>query len=73
MKWKQVFCALLSGLLVAGCSAPAGISEEGDAVVVQIDADLNTMDHHIATDASSFIMQSMCFSGLMSLDENGQL
>lgn len=72
MKWKQVFCALLSGLLVAGCSGPAVTSEEGDAVVVQIDADLNTMDHHIATDASSFIMQSMCFSGLTSLDDNGQ-
>ncbi|MBR3202168.1 MAG: peptide ABC transporter substrate-binding protein, partial [Solobacterium sp.] len=29
------------------------------------------MDHHIATDGNSFIMQSMCYSGLTSLDAAG--
>ncbi len=43
----------------------------GDEVVVQFDADLSTMDHHIATDGNSFIMQSMCYSGLTSLDADG--
>ena len=43
----------------------------GKEVIVAFDADLNTMDHHIATDGNSFIMQSMCYSGLTSLDEAG--
>ena len=54
----------------AGTEAAAtGAPEE---VVVAFDADLSTMDHHIATDGNSFIMQSMCYSGLMSLTANGQ-
>ena len=48
--------------------AATGAPEE---VVVAFDADLSTMDHHIATDGNSFIMQSMCYSGLMSLTQNG--
>ena len=39
---------------------------------VAINADLNTMDHHVATDGGSFIMQSLCIGGLAKLDENGQ-
>ena len=50
-------------------AAATGAPEE---VVVAFDADLSTMDHHIATDGNSFIMQSMCYSGLMSLAANGQ-
>ena len=49
-------------------TAATGAPEE---VVVAFDADLSTMDHHIATDGNSFIMQSMCYSGLMSLEQNG--
>jgi len=50
-------------------AAAAASSTEGQTVVVAFDADLNTMDHHIATDGNSFIMQSMCMSGLTQLDE----
>ncbi len=39
---------------------------------VAINADLNTMDHHVATDGGSFIMQSLCIGGLAKLDENAQ-
>ena len=59
-------------------AAPADAGTEAAAtgapaeVVVAFDADLSTMDHHIATDGNSFIMQSMCYSGLMSLTANGQ-
>ena len=64
----------------AGGSAPAATDAphaepeangNGKEVIVAFDADLNTMDHHIATDGNSFIMQSMCYSGLTSLDEAG--
>ncbi len=51
-----------------GDAAATGALEE---VVVAFDADLSTMDHHIATDGNSFIMQSMCYSGLTSLDAKG--
>ena len=76
MKWKNVCSLAVAATMFVGCSAPTtgetSDGEDGSSVVVQIDADLNTMDHQIATDASSFIMQTMCFSGLTSLDENGQ-
>ena len=77
MNWKKPLSFILAATMLAGCSAPSSetggdTATDGLSVVVQFDADLNTMDHHIATDASSFIMQTMCFSGLTSLDENGQ-
>ncbi len=53
----------------ADTSAPAA----GDkSVTVAITADLNTMDYHVATDGTSFIMHSMCIGGLTQLDENAQ-
>ena len=47
-------------------------TEADQNVTVAINADLNTMDHHVATDGGSFIMQSMCIGGLVELDENAQ-
>ena len=77
MNWKKPLSFILAATMLAGCSAPSSetggdTATDGLSVVVQFDADLNTMDHHIATDGNSFIMQSMCFSGLTSLDEAGQ-
>ena len=77
MNWKKPLSFILAATMLAGCSAPSSetggdTTADGLSVVVQFDADLNTMDHHIATDGNSFIMQSMCFSGLTSLDEAGQ-
>ena len=47
-------------------------TEADKNVTVGIIADLNTMDHHVATDGGSFVMQSMCLGGLVALDANGQ-
>ncbi len=47
-------------------------TEADKNVTVAINADLNTMDHHVATDGQSFIMQSMVIGGLVSLDAEGQ-
>jgi oligopeptide transport system substrate-binding protein len=63
-----------TGTETGGTDAPHAEPQVNDAdaeVVVAFDADLNTMDHHIATDGNSFIMQSMCYSGLTSLDAAG--
>ncbi len=54
-----------------GTATAEAASGEGKEVVVAFDADLSTMDHHIATDGNSFIMQSMCYSGLTSLTADG--
>ena len=74
MKLKRTVSVLLAGLLIGGCGS-GGEGESGDAgnsVVVTIESDLNTMDHHVATDGTSFIMQSMCIGGLAALDSEGQ-
>lgn len=74
MKLKRTVSVLLAGLLIVGCGS-GGEGESGDAgnsVVVTIESDLNTMDHHVATDGTSFIMQSMCIGGLAALDSEGQ-
>ncbi|MBQ2688649.1 MAG: peptide ABC transporter substrate-binding protein, partial [Solobacterium sp.] len=74
MKLKRTVSVLLAGLLICGCGS-GGEGESGDAgnsVVVTIESDLNTMDHHVATDGTSFIMQSMCIGGLAALDSEGQ-
>lgn len=75
MNWKKPMSFVLATTMLAGCGAPSsdqsGADTDGLSVVVQFDADLNTMDHEIATDGNSFIMQTMCFSGLTSLDDAG--
>ncbi|MCI5774587.1 MAG: peptide ABC transporter substrate-binding protein [Erysipelotrichaceae bacterium] len=79
-KIKKVLCLLLCLLLMVGCSSggneqgqTSSGSTGGESVVrVAQDTDLSTMDHHIATDATSFIAQSMMFSGLTALDKNNQ-
>ncbi|MBQ1326136.1 MAG: peptide ABC transporter substrate-binding protein [Solobacterium sp.] len=74
MKLKRTVSVLLAGLLIVGCGS-GGEGESGDSgnsVVVTIESDLNTMDHHVATDGTSFIMQSMCIGGLAALDSEGQ-
>lgn len=75
---KKTTASLMALAMLAGCSsgtsgssatASTGTEGAGDkTVTVAFDADLNTMDYHIATDGNSFIMQSMCMSGLTELD-----
>ncbi len=74
MKLKRTVSVLLAGLLIVGCGSGDGgeSGDAGDSVVVTIESDLNTMDHHVATDGTSFIMQSMCIGGLAALDKEGQ-
>lgn len=48
------------------------VNKDDKTLNVAINADLNTMDHHVATDGGSFIMQSLCIGGLAKLDENAQ-
>lgn len=77
MKRLRLFLvSLLTLALIAGCSSkPSGNSTTGNAtgdsslIKVATDTDLMTMDHHIATDGTSFVAQSMVFSGLVALDE----
>ena len=60
-----------AGTETTGTETAGGAGNVREEVVVAFDADLSTMDHHIATDGNSFIMQSMCYSGLTSLDAAG--
>lgn len=79
-KMKKVLSLLLCMLLMVGCSSgndgQAGTSTNetsGESVVrIAQDTDLSTMDHHIATDGTSFIAQTMMLSGLTALDANNQ-
>ena len=86
MNFKKTLAAGLALAMLAGCGSSSngsaattdgsttdGTSTAGDSsVVVAITADLNTMDHHVATDGGSFIMQSMCIGGLAELNSEGQ-
>ena len=78
MSFKKITAFGLAAALLAGCSSTtassgtSGSSESASTeIVAAIDADLNTMDYHVATDGTSFIMQTMCISGLTQLDESG--
>ena len=79
---KKLFALIMVLLLLVGCSGGngggteggGGSSEPADAtktVTVQAPTPIISMDHHIATDGTSFIAQTMCISGLMELDANG--
>ncbi len=83
-KFKSLLALTLSAALVAGCSssgtgsgtssaATAGTDAAAKNVLyVATDTDLSTMDHHIATDGTSFVAQSLTFSGLTQLNENNE-
>ena len=74
---KKTLTSVMALAMLAGCSSSTAAttttsgSTSNKTVTVAIDADLNTMDYHIATDGNSFIMQSMCVSGLTELDAKG--
>ncbi|MBR3310265.1 MAG: peptide ABC transporter substrate-binding protein [Solobacterium sp.] len=78
--FKKTLAAGLALALLAGCGGSNGGGSNnggGEAdgkktVTVAINADLNTMDHHVATDGGSFVMQSLCIGGLVELDANAQ-
>lgn len=73
MKTLGKFLALV--LAAAMIFTACGKKQEeaaGSTVTVAITADLNTMDYHVATDGTSFIMHSMCVGGLAELDSEGQ-
>ena len=77
MHLKKILIVLIAILLVGCEKAPASggsdvvIEDPNDTLIVQIESDLKQMDYQIGTDETSFILESMCFSGLTSLDENG--
>ena len=58
----------------AGVDSYRHVTADNDdkTVKVAINADLNTMDHHVATDGGSFVMQSLVIGGLAQLDSNAQ-
>lgn len=76
MKKLKLFVVLaLAAALIVGCSSKPADNGTGNTdpaanskVVVATDTDLSTMDHHIATDGTSFIAQTLAFSGLTELD-----
>lgn len=83
---KKLLLLLLSLFLLVGCAGGnsgnssnngggsddnGGSGAEVKAVTVQAPTPIISMDTAIATDGTSFIAQTMCMSGLMSLDENG--
>lgn len=77
MELKRPLVLAMAGTMLVGCGSSAGGSATGttsggSSVTVAMDADLNTMDYDLATDGNSFIMQSMCVSGLAMLDADGQ-
>lgn len=77
MELKKPLVLAMAGTMLVGCGSSAGgsatgITSGGSSVTVAMDADLNTMDYDLATDGNSFIMQSMCVSGLAMLDADGQ-
>ena len=76
MKFRRTVSALLAGLLLVGCGSSggsdSGSTDADNSIVVMLQSDLNTMDHHVATDGTSFIMQSMCIGGLVELDAESQ-
>ena len=59
---KKTLISVMALAMLAGCSsasaptASSGAAKSDATVKVAIDADLNTMDYHIATDGNSFIM-----------------
>ncbi len=80
-KLKSLVVLLLTvALTLTGCSSSEDTSSTGSqasaggsertVLNVQTDTDLSTMDHQIATDGTSFVAQSLVFSGLMELDSN---
>ena len=76
-KLKKIVLALIAMVMIAGCSTdkPDVVDpnvEVESKIVVATEIDLSTMDHHLATDATSFIAQTMVFAGLVELDENNQ-
>ena len=78
---KKLFSLLMVLLLLVGCSGGGNGGNGGgdtptdttanDTVTVQAPTPLISMDTAIATDGTSFIAQTMCISGLMELDANG--
>lgn len=78
MDLKKPLVLAMAGTMLVGCggtstgSGSAATDKGGGSVTVAMDADLNTMDYEYATDGNSFIMQSMCVSGLTMLDKDGQ-
>jgi oligopeptide transport system substrate-binding protein len=78
---KPLALILALGML-AGCgsssaaaateAATAAAASTGKTVVIATDTDLSTMDHHIATDGTSFIAQSLVFDGLTELNAAGE-
>lgn len=78
---KKLFSLLMVLLLLVGCSGggTSGGGETGGdttedavkAVTLQAPTPLISMDSAIATDGTSFSAQTMCISGLMSLDAAG--
>ncbi|MBQ3295538.1 MAG: peptide ABC transporter substrate-binding protein [Erysipelotrichaceae bacterium] len=74
---KKLFSLIMVLLLLVGCSGGNGGNGGGGSdatvrtVTVQAPTPIISMDHHIATDGTSFIAQTMIISGLMELDANG--
>ena len=78
MELKKPLAVAMAGTMLVGCGgsstggSTASTGGTASSVTVAIDADLNTMDYEYATDGNSFIMHSMCVSGLAMLDADGQ-
>ena len=73
---KKLFSLLMVLLLLVGCSGGnngGGGQEEADlkTVTLQAPTPLISWDTAVATDGTSFSAQTMCISGLMSLDAAG--
>lgn len=65
-----LLCMLLVLSLVA-CGSPKEDPETSNEVVIQVPADVMSMDPQLATDGQSFSAQNLCFAGLTALDADG--
>lgn len=79
-KAKLLAVVALAFSMLVGCSSSAPATDAGTSTAapadgakkvlsVATDTDLATMDHHIATDGTSFISHTVCLSGLTKLDD----
>lgn len=76
MRLRKLICAGMAAVMLAGCGSSgtsASTEEESYTYVIATETDLNTMDHNLMTDGTSFVMGGMCFEGLTKVDENGDI
>ncbi len=72
-KSKSILCLLLISLSIALCACSGGTNSNGDAVIVGIQNDLDSLDPHKAKAAGTEEVLFNMFEGLVKPDKDGNL